>query len=151
MSRLLAAALAALLAPAVRGQAPAGEAPAAGRFIDASLMEALVAVEHPELAGIFAFVPDASAPLAMADFLLRDPDALKRFIKKGERDLREAQVINQWDKEVLLHIVTATASGGNIPGLPPVKKAVIIRLSGLSLANGVPREVMLQHRVRGGR
>lgn len=140
--------LAALLAPAVRGQTPAGDR-ATGRFIDSSLMEALVAMDRPELAGIFAFVPDADARVAMADFLLRDPAALKRFIKKAERDLREAKAVNVWDKEVLLHIVAATAEGG-IPGVPQPKKETLSRVSALSLAVGVPRDVLAEQRARQG-
>ncbi|MBI3297556.1 MAG: hypothetical protein HYZ75_05300 [Elusimicrobia bacterium] len=143
---LAAAVLAAFLAGPSRAQFMNSDAPAMPQLINMSVIEALVATDHAELAGVFAFVPEGAAPLALADYLLRKPDALKGFVKKGEADLKTTQVINNWDKEVFLHLVAATAGGASVPGVKPVKKSLVDRISRLSLATGVPLEVLVQRR-----
>ena len=147
MKRAVLAAL--LLASAVggaRAQYMGGAAPSAPGIINMSLMEALVAIEHPELAGVFAYVPDAQTAVATADFLMRDHGSLKRFLKKVEADHRKLKVVNGWDKEVCLHIVAATANHTVPPGAEPLSKRLFDRVSSLSLAQAVPLQVILQRR-----
>lgn len=149
MKRAVLAAL--LLAPAFGGARAAaqymgGAAPSAPGIISMSLMEALVAVEHPELAGIFAYVPEQQTAVAMADFLMRDHASLKRYLKRVEKDARKLKVVNGWDKEVCLHIVAATANHTVPPGAKPLKKSLYDRVSNLSLAQGVSLQIILQRR-----
>lgn len=145
----LAAALlgaAALGGPVASAQYLGGAAPSAPGIINMSLMEALVAVKHPELAGVFAYVPEGQSTVAMADFLLRDHDSLKRFLKKVEGEQKRLKLVNGWDKEVCLHIVAATANQTVPPGAEPLTKRLYDRVSLLSLAQGVPLELLIQRR-----
>ena len=123
-----------------------GQSPAAPNIIDMSVVEVLVAIERPELAGIFTYVPEPQLAVAMADFLLRDQASLKRFIKKGEKDLKQAKAVNQWDKEVYLHLVAAGSGGMSIPGVQPMKKSLLDRVSLLSLSQGIPLQLLVQQR-----
>lgn len=138
-----------LLVPAfggARAQYMGGAAPSAPSIIGMSLMEALVAVRHPELAGVFAYVPDSQSAVAMADYLMRDHEALKRFLKKVEGDQRALKLVSGWDKEVCLHIVAATSNRTVPPGAEPLSKKLYDRVSLMSLAQGVPLEIVLQRR-----
>ena len=141
--------LALLLVPAfggARAQFMGGAVPTAPSIINMSLMDALVVIRHPELAGVFSFVPDAQSAMAMADLLLRDHAALKRFIKATEADQKKFKVINGWDKEVCLHIVAATSNQTLPPGTERLSRGLYDRVSLMSLATGVPLEVILQRR-----
>jgi hypothetical protein len=84
--------------------------------------------------------------MAMADFLMRDHDSLKRFLKALELDLKKLKIVNGWDKEVCLHIVAATANHTVPPGAKPLKKGLYDRVTSLSLAQGVPLQIILQRR-----
>lgn len=143
--------LGALLAVAGAGEGTAqylgGAAPSAPSIINMSLMDALVAIKHPELAGVFSFVPDSQATMAMADFLMRDHDSLKRFLKMAEADMKKLKIINGWDKEVCLHIVAASANENLPPGAKRLSKRLSDRVSILSLAPGMPLEVVMQRRM----
>ncbi|TBR22767.1 hypothetical protein EPO15_07350 [bacterium] len=141
LALLLAAAL-----PGARAQYLGGAVPSAPGIINMSLMEALVAIKHPELAGVFAYVPDAQTSVAMADFLMREHGALKRFLKKVEADHKKLKLVNGWDKEVCLHIVAATANRTVPPGAEALSKRLYDRVSLMSLAVGVPLEVVIQRR-----
>ena len=123
-----------------------GAAPSAPGIINMSLMEALVAVKHPELAGVFSYVPDAQTTVAMADFLLRDHDSLKRFLKRVDADYRSVKLVNGWDKEVCLHIVAATANRSVPPGAQELSKRLYDVVARLSLSPGVPLEIIIQRR-----
>ncbi len=147
MTRALAAfLLAASAAVPAAAQYAGGQAPAAPNIIDMSVVEALVAIQRPELAGIFTYVPESQLSVAMADFLLRDGPSLKRFIKKGEKDLKQTKAVNQWDKEVYLHLVAAGSGGMSIPGVEPLKKNLVDRVSRLSLSQGIPLQLLVQQR-----
>lgn len=124
-----------------------GTAPSAPNIINMSLMDALVAIKHPELAGVFSFVPDSQAPMAMADFLMRDHASLKRYLKMVEADRKKLQIITAWDKEVCLHIVAAASNQNLPPGTERLSKRLTDRVSSLSLAPGMPLEVVMQRRM----
>lgn len=144
------AALAALLlVPAfggARAQYMGGAAPSAPGIISMSLMEGLVAIKHPELAGVFAYVPESQTAVAMADFLMRDHAALKKFLKKVEAEQKALKLVNGWDKEVCLHIVAATSNRTVPPGAEALSKGLFDRVSLMSLAQGVPLELLIQRR-----
>lgn len=126
-------------------QLGAGAAPQPG-IINMSLMEALVVIRRPELAGVFSYVPEAQSTVAMADYLLRDPASLKRWVKKAEADLDKLKVVDGWDKEVCLHIVAAAPLGTAPPGAKPLPKRLFDRIARISLAQAVPLQVILQRR-----
>lgn len=124
-----------------------GAVPAAPNIINMSLMDALVAIRRPELAGVFSFVPDSQSTMAMADLLMRDHASLKRFLKMVEADQKKLKVINAWDKEVCLHIVAAAAHQTVPPGAERLSKRLSDRVSIMSLMSGVPLEVVMQRRM----
>ena len=148
-----AALLCGLLAAAAGGagegtaQYMGGAAPSAPNIINMSLMDALVAIKHPELAGVFSFVPDGQSTMAMADFLMRDHASLKRFLKAAEADQKKLKMINGWDKEVCLHIVAAASNQTVPPGAERLSKSLYDRVSMLSLAQGMPLQVIMQRRI----
>lgn len=142
----------ALLLSAVRAPAQitlGAAAPAAPGIINMSLMDALVVIRHPELAGVFSYVPEQQSTVAMADYLLRDPSSLKRWLKKVEADLDKLKVVDGWDKEVCLHIIAAAPAGSSLPGAKPLPKRLYDRVARVSLAQAVPLQVILQRRAEG--
>ncbi|HAH08019.1 MAG TPA: hypothetical protein DCM05_16085 [Elusimicrobia bacterium] len=145
---LLAAALLALVPPASAQTAlpPSLSVPGIQpQVIDLSLVEALVAVKRTELAGIFGFVPEAVSSLAFADYLMRQPKALKLFVKKVEKDKKVARGISVWDRQVLLHLVSIDASGGAL-GVKKIEKKMMDRISVLSLSEELLLETIVQRR-----
>ncbi len=140
-----------LFALMVSAAAPAGaqrEIPSPPSIIDLNLMEALVVIGRTDLIGIFTFVPSRRAPLAMADFLLRNRKALKKFVKKSERDLKQVQGINEWDRKVFLFLVGISA--GRLPsGIKALPRGWIDRINTLSLAQPLPLSIMVQRRAGG--
>jgi hypothetical protein len=142
-----------ILAAAALAQGPAPKAlpsPAQQpqQIVNLSLVEALSAVEKPELAGIFGFVPEANAPFALADFLMRDRSSLKRFIKKCREDYKVAQGVNAWDKQVLLFLVGLNGSAPMM-GLKPMPESWMDRVNDLALAPGLPLQIIVQRRSGG--
>ena len=130
-------------------QAPAQAAPAPqGQVIGLSLLEALVAIEHTDLAGIFGFVPEQASSFAMADFLMRDQKSLKLFIKKCEKDSKKANAISIWEKQVLLHLVTIDASGAEAMGMKKIPAGSMDQINTLSLVEGLPLEIVVQRRAQ---
>jgi hypothetical protein len=125
-------------APSVAGIQP--------QIIDLSLVEALVAIKHTELAGIFGFVPEPVSALAFADYLMRDLKSLKCFIKKVEKDKKLAEGISIWDKQVLLHLVTIDATGDVMMGVRKVSKELMEKVNTLGLAQDYPLEMIVQRR-----
>lgn len=140
----LATPLAILLSPALAfaaNAAPvqprAGTAmPAQQSMINLSLVDALVAVHEEKLAGIFGFVADQNAAPAFADYLFRNPKALKLFLKKGEADLKRIGGVNEWDKQVYLYIVTIQANASLVSD-NALSPKIYDRVTTLSLAPGV--------------
>ena len=109
-------------APRVKSAAPAAPAPAAaaqeegGSLLSGALIEALLAVEKPELGGVFTYVGERNAPRAFADLVARDPKALKRYLAKLMADIKVAGGTTAWDHEVCATLVTYYA-GPEIIGL----------------------------------
>ena len=134
-------------ARAPQAAAPAAQAPQ-GQVIGLSLLEALVAIEHTDLAGIFGFVPEQASSFAMADFLMRDHKSLKLFVKKCEKDSKKANAISIWEKQVLLHLVTIDASGAEAMGMKKIPAGWMDRVNTLSLAEGLPLEIVVQRRAQ---
>lgn len=140
---LLAAGAALALAGAgspARAQEP--RVPSMDQVINLSLVEALVAVGAADLAGVFGFIPEERTAMAMADYLLRDRKGLKRFIKKGQRDLRELGGVNEWDKQVYLFLVGMTSSGALPAGVRPLSAKTINGIQQLGLARPLSLQEM---------
>ena len=89
--------------------APAAPAPAAeanGNLLSGPLIEALIAIEKPELGGVFSYVSDKNAPRAFADLVARDPKSMKRYADKLKADIKIAGGTTAWDHEVCATLVT---------------------------------------------
>lgn len=106
-------------------------------LINLNLIEALVSIKEESLAGLFSYIPEADAAPAFADYLYRNSGALKLFLKKGEKDLKAAGGINEWDKQVYLYLVTINANGP-ASGAAVLPAKLLDRVSTLSLAPGLP-------------
>ena len=112
LRRLLAACLLAsplLTATAARAQ---GE----GGILSGSLIEALKAVDRPELGGVFTYVGEQNAPRAFADLIARDSKAMKRYTGKILADRKAAGGLTAWDHQVCATLVTYFA-GAPMPGI----------------------------------
>ena len=139
---LLVGATAACAAPAapqpkVPAQPRAGTPlPAQQAMIGLSLVDALVAVHQESLAGVFGYIAEANAAPAFADYLFRNPKALKLFLKKGEGDFKRTGGVSQWDKEVFLYLVTIQSNASLVGA--PIPDKVFDRVTTLSLAPGLP-------------
>ena len=96
MIAALALSVAVSLAPNLFAQAP--QTP---QMINLSCVEALVAIGESKLAGVFSFVPDKDSPGAFADLIVHDKKALKKYINKLERDLKDAGGIATWDSQAV--------------------------------------------------
>src|SRR5581483_2723751 len=141
---LLTTAACAAQRPSAQAQPKSGTpmpAPAQQSMINLSLVEALVATKHEQLAGVFGLVSEANAGPAFADLLFRDPKALKLFLKKGEADLKQTGAISVWDKEVYLYLVTIQ-SNASLVGTASIPAKLFDRVTTLSLAPGVPLSVL---------
>ncbi len=122
-------------APGRAQNAPAAvavQAPQA-QLINLSLMEALVALDAQDLAGIFGFVPEASASVALADYLMHNRTALKKFVRKGEKDLKALGGVNAWDRLVFMHIMQMNNSPLP-PGIERLPAKMEYKVSTLVLA-----------------
>jgi len=101
----------------------AGTAARAQEILSGSLIEALKAVEKPELGGVFTYVGDKNAPVAFADLIARDAKAMKRYTAKLEVDRKAANGLTAWDHQVCATLVNYYAGGAAMPGLKrPDKK-----------------------------
>jgi hypothetical protein len=120
--------------------------PVAPQIINFSLLEALVAVNASNLAGVFGFIPEDHASMAMADYLVHDQKALKLFIKKCEKDLKVAKGINEWDKQVCAYIVGINASGTLPPEVKPIPPKLMSHVNELLLVDALPLQVVVQRR-----
>lgn len=140
---------AAIPAAEVLGGSPVALAsvPQQAQIINLNLMNALVAVEAQGLAGLFGFIPEASAAPAFADYLVHNPAALKRFLKKGEQDVKEVGGVNEWDQQVCLYMITI-ASSGILPPENKLPEKLFKRISALSLAPALPLAEITARRKR---
>lgn len=94
----------------------AGTAARAQEILSGSLIEALKAIEKPELGGVFTYVGDKNAPTAFADLIARDPKAMKRYTAKLGDDRKAAGGLTAWDHQVCATLVNYYA-GGAMPGI----------------------------------
>ena len=107
----------------------AATAARAQEMLSASLIEALAAIEKPELGGLFTYVGEKDAPTAFADLIARDPKAMKRYTAKLAEDNKVAKGQTAWDHQVCATLVNYYAGGGAMPG---VKKLDAKRLKTLN-------------------
>ncbi|MBI4424992.1 MAG: hypothetical protein HY554_14765 [Elusimicrobia bacterium] len=137
---VLAACLLSAGGAAVRAQGVAilpNEPPALAQpqFLSLSLMDALVVVGGEGLAGVFSFVPEAQAPTAFAIYLLHYPKALKRFLKRAAKDLKNAGGINEWDRNVFATLQQFAGEGSTPPvGVKPLSESVRMQVAEFVLA-----------------
>ena len=141
---LLACALSA--APLLAAERAVGKVLSGGDILNLSLIEALAAIDHADMAGVFAFIPEEQSPMAMADLLLRNHKALRRFIKKAEKDAAKADAISDWDKQVCLYLTGMLSQGQLPPGLKAVSPRWLGRIHELSLKPGLPLQMIVQKR-----
>jgi len=146
----LLAALTLSAVPVLGQPAAPARVPATPRIIGASVLEALLTVREQRLTGVFAFVPSEHASMAMADYLMHDRRALKRFVKKDERDLEELRGIDAWDREVHLYLVGVHAQLLFPQGVKRIPEKLLQRIRRLSLSPGLSIEVMSQRRAARG-
>jgi hypothetical protein len=86
-------------------------------MLSGALIEALKAIEKPELGGVFTYVGTQNAPRAFADLIARDPKAMKRYTSKIMDDLKAAGGLTAWDHEVCATLVNHYAGGTEMPGI----------------------------------
>ncbi|MBI2788489.1 MAG: hypothetical protein HYX59_07390 [Elusimicrobia bacterium] len=98
-------------------------------MLSGSLIEALKAIEKPELGGVFTYVGPQNAPRAFADLIARDPKAMKRYTGKLMDDLKAAGGLTAWDHEVCATLVNHYAGAVEMPG---IKKPDAKRLKALN-------------------
>jgi hypothetical protein len=120
--------------------------PNVAQIINFNVVDALAAIGAQELGGVFTFIPDDRASMAMAAYLLESPKTLKRFMKKVSTDLKETQGISAWDKEVLLYLVGMGASGQTSTAGKTIPESTMKRIQEMSLEPALPREVIVQRR-----
>lgn len=96
--------------------ATAARAQSDGNILSGSLIEALQAVEKPELGGVFTYVDAKNAPTAFADLVARDAKAMKRYTSKLMSDLKAAGGLTAWDHQVCATLVNYYA-GVAMPGI----------------------------------
>ncbi|MHB2025595.1 MAG: hypothetical protein ACYCPQ_02980 [Elusimicrobiota bacterium] len=126
------------------GAAPAQNLPPA-HILDLNCMEALAAAGRPELAGIFAYVPDADTSAAFADLIVHDHAALRRFMIRLEKDAKDVSGISSWDHDAVAYALSIYAS----PAAATVKKpssADLSRLKALLTAPTMSLEEMTARR-----
>lgn len=113
----------ALALTALLSCAAASAAAQGGAVMSGALIDALTAIERPELGGVFAYVGEANAPRAFADMLARDEDSMKKYAKKLDKDMDKSGGASAWDHEVCATLVNYFASGA--PGVKVPKKKVL--------------------------
>lgn len=112
--------------------------------ITPQLKEALSAIKSRSLVGVFLLIEPQQAPIALAAYLLRDHAALKRFIKKVERDLKKYKAISRWDKLTALHMIAMGVDRGSPTTGKKLSKKWIVRVQELTLAPSVPHPDLMR-------
>lgn len=87
-----------------------------GGMLSGSLIEALKAIDKPELGGVFTYVGETNAPRAFADLIARDAKSMKRYINKLADDRKIAGGLAAWDHQVCATLVNYYA-GIEMPGI----------------------------------
>lgn len=98
-----------------------------GALLSGSLIEALNAIEKPELSGVFTYVGETNTPRAFADLIARDAKSMKRYTDKLRKDIKAASGATAWDHQVCATLVTHY-SGPEIAGLkrPDAKRMKLL-------------------------
>jgi hypothetical protein len=119
--------------------------PVQGGVLNLSCVDALVAVGQPNLAGVFAFVPEKDSAAAFADLMAREPKALKKYMRKLDDDIKVAGGITPWDHEAILAVIALLGSplAETFPK-PPAKLSA--RLNEISMAQTVSLETVTARR-----
>lgn len=155
MSRFLALAVLLALPAAASAANPAAAAPAkapprasAGpAVINLSLVEAVTAIEMPQISGLFSFIAEQDASFAFADLLARDDKAMKKYLRKLENDKKVAKGLTGWDHEVCATLVNLYSSAlGATLRQPPAKSMAFI--NECVLAPVVPLSEIVSRRKR---
>ncbi len=116
MTRTLTLAVLLAVSAPVHGAAPAsapGAAPQAASgagMVSLSLVDALTAIEMPQIMGLFAFIAEQDAPFAFADLSARDPKVLKKYLGKLKSDKKVAGGLTAWDHGVCATLVNLYSS-----------------------------------------
>jgi hypothetical protein len=71
------------------------------QIINLSCVEALASVGQAAIAGVFSFIPEKDSPAAFADLLAHNRKAMKKFLAKAEKDLKEVSGVSIWDHQAL--------------------------------------------------
>lgn len=133
---------AAALAPKPIPAATAGPA-----VVNLSLIEAIAAIELPQVTGLFAFIAEQDASFAFADLVARDPKAMKKYLKKLADDKKLSNGITDWDHQVCATLVNLYASSmGAMLGRPSEKQSKFI--NECVLAPVVPLSEIVSRRKR---
>lgn len=115
--------------PVLIQDVPAAEA----GILNPSCLSALIAIEHFDMTGVFSFIAEKDSAAALADFLVRNKAAQKKYIAKLQKDMKETMGISVWDHDVVMRSLEFYAS----PVAETVEKpspGVSARLTQLSIA-----------------
>lgn len=113
------ASAAAAAAAAPKGPPRASAGPA---VVNLSLIEAVAAIEMPQITGLFSFIAEQDASFAFADLVARDPKAMKKYLRKLQDDKKISSGLTGWDHEVCATLVNLYASSlGATLRRPPEK------------------------------
>ena len=140
--------LIALLAAAPAVARAQGAVPTSSQMVSLSLVDTLVSIDEADLAGLFAFIPGPQAPMALAHYLMKNRAALKRFLKKVEKDFKKAKAINEWDKDVLLYLVGLNSASRLPFGMERLPKKLTGRVNELALKPALPLGMIQQRKTR---
>lgn len=113
----------ALALTALLSCAAASAAAQGGAVMSGALIEALSAIERPELGGVFAYVGEVNAPQAFADLIARDTASAKKYAGKLKDDIKAADGVTAWDHEVCANLVTYYSGGA--PGVHRPKEKIV--------------------------
>ena len=80
------------------------------QMLNLSCMQALVAVDQADLAGVFSFISEKDSPMAFADLLAHNKKALKKFVAKADKDLKAVSGIAAWDHDVFQAMISIYSS-----------------------------------------
>ncbi len=124
----------------------AGTTARAQEILSGSLIEALQAVEKPELGGVFTYVGEKNAPIAFADLIARDAKAMKRYTAKLAVDKKAAGGLTAWDHQVCGTLVNHYASGAQMPGIKRPDKKRLKALNNCVLTPVIELQDIVQRR-----
>ena len=127
--------------------ATAARAQEEGGILSGSLIDALRAIEKPELGGVFTYVGEENAPRAFADLIARDLKAMKRYTGKLAADRKVADGLTPWDHQVCAILVNYYA-GVEMPGIKRPDAKRLKALNECVLSPVVELKVIVEKRNR---